>query len=238
MQPQVQNLEQILADIDPAYSQSRNLYNQQITALPGQSASRTQGLEAARNNSFNTINDQAVGRGLAFSGIPLAEQARYLGEQYLPGLQKISEDEASQRMSLQQQLAALEQDRYNQALGIRTGQQDTLNRYLEAERQRQFDAEQARLNREAQARAAAASRAASAPGNPGSDFLGYIAQRFQQAGGAGNRNVSRQEQDRWANEWFLNQGIMDNAVRNQFWQLYNTQYNRSADPTKDWRYRR
>jgi hypothetical protein len=71
--------------------------------------------------------------------------------------------------------------------------------------------------------------------NPAQDFLNYIANQFKATGGQGNKKTSRQTQDAWANAWFAQNGVSKDN-RQQYWNLFNKTYNRSDDPTKDWRY--
>lgn len=73
--------------------------------------------------------------------------------------------------------------------------------------------------------------------NPAQDFLNYIGQQFKASGGAGNAATTRQSQDAWANAWFDKNGV-SSANRQQYWNLFNKTYNRSDDPTKDWRYKK
>lgn len=47
-------------------------------------------LEQARINQFRNINNQATARGLQFSGVPIEEQSRFIGETYLPSLSAIA----------------------------------------------------------------------------------------------------------------------------------------------------
>lgn len=72
--------------------------------------------------------------------------------------------------------------------------------------------------------------------NPAQDFLDYIGGQFKASGGQGNSGTTRQTQDSWANAWFDKNGV-SNANRQQYWNLFNKTYNRSDDPTKDWRYK-
>lgn len=78
---------------------------------------------------------------------------------------------------------------------------------------------------------------AAAAVDPASEFLNYLANQFKASGGAGNAKVSRQTQDSWANAWFDQMGVSQ-PNRQQYWNLFNKQYNRVDDPTKDWRYAR
>lgn len=95
-----------------------------------------------------------------------------------------------------------------------------------AENQRQFNVSSAQK---------ASGSGGGAQVNPAQDFLDYIANQFKGSGGAGNSKTSRQTQDAWANAWFA-QNKVSNANRQQYWNLFNQTYNRSDDPTKDWRY--
>lgn len=156
--PVVQSLDKILATLEPAYKSSRGLFNQQIQALPGQEQAAVQGLDYAKTNAFSDINTQANAKGLAFSGIPSGEQARYLGEKYLPAVAEVKGNTQKQQFTLQQALASLEADKYKTGLGTREHQQDTLNTYLSAERDRAFQASQAAKERAFKATEAARDR--------------------------------------------------------------------------------
>ena len=82
-----------MKELDSVYNPQRDAYNQQISgyknqlnALPGQQQAQEQGLNAAKTNAFEDITTGANRRGVAFGGIPLEEQNRYTGENYLPAL--------------------------------------------------------------------------------------------------------------------------------------------------------
>ncbi len=159
MQPQVQSLDQILAELDPAYAPQRALYQQQQQALPGQQTAAMTGLDTAKGNAFRDVNTNANSKGLAFSGIPAAEQTRYLGEKYLPAKANLESDFQKQNLTLAQSLAQLSAEQRLKAVDKHDTQQSSLDKYLEAERQRQFEATQNQLNRNA----SAAGRVASGP---------------------------------------------------------------------------
>lgn len=74
--------------------------------------------------------------------------------------------------------------------------------------------------------------------NPSDDFLKYIGGQFQASGGQGNQNTSRQTQDGWANRYFLDKGISNNNDRQQYWDLFNSKYNRNSNASADPRYRK
>lgn len=149
--PQVQNLDQIIADLNPAYQKQTDLLNQQRSGLGIKYDSQRSALGAEKVQGFNQINNQATSRGLSFSGIPLDEQATYLSTKYLPGMQNLAAQQNQEDMSLQEALAKIDSDRRLRALDVRSGQQSNLERYLAEERNRQFEAEQNALNRAATA---------------------------------------------------------------------------------------
>ena len=146
--PTVQSVEQIVADLNPAYSGSIDVLNKRRAALPGQFQAQRSGLEAEKVVGFNQINNQATGRGMSFSGIPLDEQANYLSTKYLPGLQQLALQENEQNLALDEALAGINKERRLKAMDIRSNQQSALERYLAEERERawqreKFAAEQA-----------------------------------------------------------------------------------------------
>lgn len=157
-----QSLDQIIADLNPAYSQSENLIGQQRGGLGVKYGSQRTALNAEKGEGFNAISENANSRGLAFGGIPAHEQAQYLSTKFLPGMQKIAEQQNQEDMQLQMALADLTKEKRLKATDIRGQQQSAYESYLEAERQRAFQAEQSRLTREFEAQQAAATRAAQA----------------------------------------------------------------------------
>lgn len=153
--PVVQNLQDIIASLNPAYAQSANLFQTQIQAIPGQTAAAQAALDATKTRSFSDINTNANSKGIAFSGIPSSEQARYLGEKYLPAVANLKTSANNQKLTLQQALASLYQDQYKTALGIQQTQQGQL-----------YDWNKLQEQIAAQDRQAAASRSYSSSSNP------------------------------------------------------------------------
>lgn len=249
--PVVQSLDDILASLNPAYSGQEDVIGQQQAALPAKYEGQIAGVEAAKTNAFRDINRGANSKGLAFSGIPIEEQARYTGEKYAPALAGLKTQQNTESMSLSAALAALEGDKRLRALDTRGKQQSALDEYLHQEelrrQQEEFDRWKMQSDQEFQLKLeglrAANQRALASINNPrqvdpGGEFLSYIQDQFKRSGGQGNPNVSRQQQDAWANAFFASHGITNNKDRQFYWDLFNSTYNRSEDPTKDWRYKR
>lgn len=111
-------LQQIMAELDSVYSPQKDVYSSQINALPGQQQAELGGLEAAKTDSFNRITQGANRRGVAFGGIPLAEQASYLGQSYLPAVANLKGRFQGQKSDLQLRLAELGAKQRGDAQGI------------------------------------------------------------------------------------------------------------------------
>lgn len=153
-------LDQILSELNSVYDPQRQNINKQISALDPAQQAEQQGLEAAKNDAFSQITDQANRRGLFYSGIPIKEQQQYTGANFLPAVANLHSRYAQQRFSLQDALNKVQSDQYNQAYGIRQGE----------------------LNSEAQMAAArAAARAAAGGGGSASPSFGF--------GGSANGSV-------------------------------------------------
>lgn len=120
-------LEDIIKEIDTVYSpqrqQAQKLYESQIGQIDPLLQAERESLEAARSEGFKDIETRANRRGMFFSGIPLREQAQYLGKEYLPGLTSLRARYQSQRRNLGDVLGAtlsdLQAEQRKQALGIR-----------------------------------------------------------------------------------------------------------------------
>lgn len=178
-------LDQIMAELESVYSPQKDVYNQKLSALPGQQQAELGGLEAAKTDSFNQITQGANRRGVAFGGIPLAEQASYLGQSYLPAVANLKGKFAGLKSDLSLRLAELAAKQRQDAYGIR-------------DYELQEDA-----RREAAAQAA---RAASSGGGGGGGFsfggFGGAGETTSQAGAAPQLSLRQQwQQEANAGDW-------------------------------------
>lgn len=163
-------IQQIMQELETAYAPQRQAVQERMGQLPGYYEAQRAGVDTARTNAFQDITRQANARGVVYSGAPIQEQQRYVGERYLPALAQLSGQEGEQRFGLQQALNQLGERQLTYAQQIRTKEQEL------DEARRQFDAQLA-AQREAEARAARAAARAGA----GGISLGGL-------GGGGNRN--------------------------------------------------
>lgn len=224
-------LAQQIAQLDASYNPTEE-YNKATTALGIPDArSRVQGLQTQLLNSENAIKavDPSVTGRTSNSLVTEAQRQRLVNMERQPLTD--SYNDQSKQYGVQSGL-----------LKDLLGQADTQTGLAEStyKTKRQNLADQlsfAQQQQEAAAKQASAkssgSKAASV--DPAQEFLDYISNQFKGAGGAGNKNVSRQTQDAWANAFFDQNGV-SKANRQGYWDLFNSTYNRSNDPTKDWRY--
>ena len=186
--PTVQTLDQIMAELQPGYTGQREIIGQ-AKANTNETFKATElALDASKTQGFNQINEQATGKGLAFGGVPIEEQADYLSTKYLPGKQQAKAQQQKDILTLEGQNAALDTDIRNKAFGSRENQVGAQNQWnlqqaaqeaaAEAARiERDFRASQAEKDRAHTAAQNAANRAASAAAQPkgmsGSELNGW-----------------------------------------------------------------
>lgn len=160
-------IEQIMAELETAYAPQKQAVQERMNQLPGYYEAQRAGAETAKTNAFQDIMRQANARGVGYSGAPIQEQQRYLGDRYLPALAQLSGQEGQERYGLQQALGQLGERQLTYAQQIRQKEMEL------DEARRQFDAQLA-AQREAEARAA---RAAAAAGAGGINFGGSGGQK-------------------------------------------------------------
>lgn len=149
MQPRT--LQQILTEMDGVYAPQVDSLRQRQAAIPGQIQAEEQGLGAKQETAFGDILNGARrrGTGVAFGGIPAAEQAKYTATEYLPALARLRQSGREQAMSLEDAILGINERKYTMGQNIYSQEQQM------AEQRRQFD-EQMKAQREQAARAAAA----------------------------------------------------------------------------------
>lgn len=118
-------LTDILTELNNVYQPQKDNYNQQIAGLDPAQQSEEASLAAAKDDAFKQTYTDANRRGLAFSGIPIGEQANYLKTSYLPSIGNLKANYRQQRFNLQDALAKVGADQYNTAYGIRQKELDT-----------------------------------------------------------------------------------------------------------------
>lgn len=133
-------LADILSELNSVYNPQRDVYNSQLNQVDPQLEAEEKGLQAAKQDEFQNITNQANRRGMFYSGLPIQEEQRYIGQSFLPGIANLKAKYATHRFGLQEALAKLTTDQANRAQDI---YQTELDR---DEEQRQFDMRLAAAN--------------------------------------------------------------------------------------------
>lgn len=130
------SLDQILAEVTSKSDPQRQLVLGQISQLPTQQAADESALDAKKTQAYDEILGGARQRGLGFSGIPLAEQAKYNATDYAPALANLKTNYGGRQATLESALADIGKNDYTTANDI-FNQDRTFE-----EQQRQFNEQQ------------------------------------------------------------------------------------------------
>ena len=190
--PKVQTIQESIGDLNPAYEGSRNVINQQIGNLGQKYDAQRAGIYAARGNAYNAINNQATGRGVAFSGLPQHEMARYEAEKTLPSLMQADFQQNDEGLQLQGRLADLDKELRTNALGRVDRQQSDLNNWNQMIAGQEFTAGENEKNRNFQRSEREATQAFTASQNAlnRAQQAAASAARYSGGGGGGGGRVS------------------------------------------------
>lgn len=133
-----------MAELDPYYSGSKSAVQTQLDAAPTQQEAELGGLDAKLSQANDNILAGARGRGLGFSGIPIAEQTKYAATEYAPAVANLKGKYVTQKNTLLEALNSLGRDQMGQAQGIFDNEsQRELQAQQVAEQRRQFDQQMA-----------------------------------------------------------------------------------------------
>lgn len=214
--PQVQSLEQIMAELNPAFAPQSDVIAKKQAGLGAKTAASQAGLDATKAQAMNTINTQVTGKGMAFSGIPADEQATYLSTAYMPAVANLKAAEAEQGTALEQQQADLFAKKYTSAYDTRGKQLDTQNQWNLSERQNEFNAAEAAKARSFSASQAAAERESQKQEDllSPSDAAQAIASQYMMSGGDMNPQVFQ-----LMKRAYINAGGDKNTFNDEFWNL-------------------
>lgn len=193
--PTVRDLNSLVNEIGAAYKPQQALLDTDISNAEKFNTQAVAGVDAAKTGAFGQIEQGAQNKGMFFSGFSPDAQAQYTAGTYLPKLAELQQTLAQTRSSLLGKKADINTDISNKAFTTREGDVNALRAWQQAEADRAFQIEQARLEREfqaqqnaaqiaAQQRAAAASRSysgggGSSSGGGGSSSGGSVTSNIQ-----------------------------------------------------------
>lgn len=146
------SIDQITAELGSVYNPQIEQVNQQLAALPAYYTAQQGGLDTAKTNAFTDIGNQASAKGMSYSGMPIAEQSRYVGEKYLPAMAQLSKQQSDQTFGLKGQLTDIYGKRMSQAQALQQAELDREEQARQAEANRQAQLQAARMQAQAAAR--------------------------------------------------------------------------------------
>lgn len=117
-----QAIDDILRELDAGYNPQRQAINDRISQLQPQADAQVAGLKQEQTNAFGDITNGARDKGMGFSGIPIAEQAKYTGSTFLPAVAKVQQSVNDARSSLFDNLNNINLDQRKTAYGIQNDQ--------------------------------------------------------------------------------------------------------------------
>ena len=223
MQPNVRDLQSLIAEQQAGLKPQLGLIDQDIQANDNSGQAQIAGLGAQQQQAFGQIEQGAQNKGMFFSGFSPDQQAKYTGSTYLPALAQLQATIAGTRSNLLGKKADVNKGAFDKATQMRdqdlavladwqkmTAQQQYSA--AEAEKQRVFEAHQNEQNRRVTAsRGGRAGGGTSAPTlsknkaggwdvSQGLDLAGYA-----RATGADLITLLAQgdSQDRQAAQWYV-----------------------------------
>jgi len=176
--PTVQTLSQVMAELEPASSAVNKQLEASKGALTTANAASKAAIEAKKVQGFDQINNQATGKGLSFSGMPINEQAKYLSTEYLPGMQQADAQMQKGISDIGLQQATNTYGFTRDSLSRIDGQKSSLNSWNMAQMQIEASAKENALNRAASASESAANRAASSAASTGPTENQFLMDQF------------------------------------------------------------
>lgn len=146
-----------------AYSQLGSVYDPQIQQvntemgqLQPQEDATLASLDQAKVNAFRDITQGANAKGVMFSGVPIDQQAQYVGTKYLPAVANTKTSFQNSRNSLIDKINQINAQRATQAQGIVSDAQK--NASDAAYKQAQLQLSYAKLNKSGQPKAPTAAQ--------------------------------------------------------------------------------
>jgi hypothetical protein len=172
--PAVTDLNALIAQYQAALKPQGDILDQQIDKNTQSGTAGVAGINAQKDQAFGGIEQNASDKGMAFSGFGLDAQAKYLGGTFAPALANLQSTIEQTRLGLLGKKADLNVQANQSALDQNNREKTAYQQWVadqekvaaqaaENERQRQWEAQQNTLNRNATAANSRASAAAKAP---------------------------------------------------------------------------
>jgi len=160
--PKVRNLNSLVTEIGSSVRPQIDLINSDIAANDAAGAAQIAGLGARKDTAFKQIEQTAQDKGMFFGGFSSDEQANYTAGTYLPALAQLQQTIAQTRSGLLGKKADINTGVFDKAFATRQGDIGSMNDWNKMNQQQQFQAREARLDRDFRTRESSKDRSAAA----------------------------------------------------------------------------
>jgi len=143
MQPQVRDLNGLIATLTQGAQGQFNQIDSDIAANDKAGTAQVAGLDAKKTRAFGDIEQGAQNKGMFFSGFSPDSQARYTADTYLPALAQLQQTIAGTRSQLLGKKADINANLFDKAFATQEGDRSVLNDWNKMTAQQQFEASQA-----------------------------------------------------------------------------------------------
>ena len=143
--PVVRDLNQLVSEYGRSVEPQKQLIDTDIANNEKSGQAQIEGLGAAKDRAFGKITQAAQNKGMLFSGFAPDAQAEYTASTYLPALAKLQAAIANTRTSLLGKKADIDKNVYDKAFATRESDISAKRSWdaAEAEKQREFQRQQA-----------------------------------------------------------------------------------------------
>lgn len=142
MPPTVRTLDELYSQSNSLYDPLRNNYRSQMSAAEQSLPELEKPLYAAKDRAFKDISQLASNKGMLFSGFAPDQQAKYVGEKFMPALTDLRSKVQDNIGRLQSALLGLDTEQRKGAMGLRENDLSKLYDYNKEQDRRKFDKEQ------------------------------------------------------------------------------------------------
>jgi len=229
MAPAVRDLNALVGEIGQAYQPQYQTIDKDVAFNEQSGVAATAGLQAQQRQAFGGIEQAAQNKGMFFSGFSPSEQANYTSTVYLPKLAELNKTIAQTRNQLLGRKAELDTDIRNKAFATREQDMTSLRDWQNQQAQRAWEAEQARIKMEFDARQAAADRAASARASAASAPANNVAENIRAMLDSRTGDDGKVSPTTWRQvaAYAYDNGIKfggDQGFASKYWQYVNPKY--------------
>lgn len=211
------SIDQITAELASVYNPQIEQVNSQLAELPKFYEAQNAGLGVAKENAFRDITGAASSRGMVYSGMPIQEQSRYVGEKYLPAMAQLQQKQSEQTYGLKSQLTDIYGKRMSQAQALQQAELDREEQARQAEANRQAQLQAARMQAARSSGGGGGGRAAAAPKQPSMGDAAALVNSLRSQGNIGDSGYGAIAEYLRQNGYDISRGsVFDKGLRSAY----------------------